>query len=1074
MASPQPALVPEAKVWLDGKLATVLSVLATDEAGTWCIVELPDGTLLRRHFTPEESAQALAPANDGAGHPQQALAALWGRWMAWALPRIRSAVLATRPLRPYAHQDAAVFGAMLKQPRLRFLLADEPGTGKTIMTGMYLAEGRRRGLIPGKTVIVVPAHLVRKWLRDLRRLFGIEAKQITTEIGRELEGLRPDVDVWVVSLDLFTYNSDVRRKVAGREASWSLAVFDEAHRLTPTSQYLDAARQVADVSHHLLLLTATPHRGNEHFFRALLNLLEPTLYPWSPNVTDYGGSMLRPSELHFLRRMKEELRGFDDEPLFPPRSARVCSVPLSGVEQDAYDAVMAYVDTWYTERGTLARSIYGKRAASSIAAVYQTLRRRHQALSGSQAGKAEPLAPRGFEAAGLAGAALEDDEAWAEAEQAIVEARSRDRRWELRAVEGLLSRLDAVLASDQPPAKWLQVQELLASHGIHPGHGQLLVFSEFADTARWLAGLFAQAGYSTAVLEGATPQEERDELQRRFLAGAFQVLVSTDAGGEGIDLQSAHVMVNWDIPWSLVRLEQRMGRLHRIGQTRAVHIYHLVALGTREGRVQERVLENLTNAAKALNGRIYDILDAAASRSGLNFARLLTEAQAPGIGADRAVAAVPSAQVLADRARELAAEEDQLHTPVNQEEVRRRFAADQLEAINPVIVEGFLRQLAAAEGWQVHPGPADGLLLVRAPSGLLPAELGGQGSALVSADGAAVRRAYDNGVDVRDVIVLGPTEPAFAALVERAARFEGELRKGAAVEDPGALTDYFLFAHAAQAAFYDGVRDVQQPLLSLVRVSAGEVFPVAWESVLRLQPGKPPAPLPPPAARQLADDAGRAAIRQERDQLQAGRTSWVEQARADLDDIEARYQQQLRAYPDEQRAALRAAFAKQKIERLAQLDRMSQVTAPPAQLLGWVRVRGTGVPAELGTDPDSERTAISVVWDELATRGFAIDDRQTAGVGYDLLARHPKTGECRLVEVKGQAGELGPVTLEQHEWGQAQQRGSVYWLYVVTRCATTPAITVRVRDPASFFAGPKVIQRFQIPVSELRRAITHA
>jgi superfamily II DNA or RNA helicase len=173
-------------------------------------------------------------------------------------PRIRSAVLATRPLRAYAHQDAAVFGAMLKQPRLRFLLADEPGTGKTIMTGMYLVEGRRRGLVPGKTVIVVPAHLVPKWIRDLRRLFGVEAKQITTEIGREPEDLRPDVDVWVVSLDLFTYNSDVRRKVAGRDASWSLVVFDEAHRLTPTSQYLDAARQAAAVAHHLLLLTQPP------------------------------------------------------------------------------------------------------------------------------------------------------------------------------------------------------------------------------------------------------------------------------------------------------------------------------------------------------------------------------------------------------------------------------------------------------------------------------------------------------------------------------------------------------------------------------------------------------------------------------------------------------------------------------------------------------------------------------------------------------------------------------------------------------------------------------------------------
>ena len=137
---------------------------------------------------------------DGSGNGGRAITAVWAGWMGWAIPRIRSAVLATRPLRPYAHQDDAVFGAMLSQPRLRFLLADEPGTGKTLMTGMYLAEGRRRGLIPGKTVIVVPAHLVEKWIRELRRFFGIEAHRghPGDQAAIPLD-LRADVDVWVVS-----------------------------------------------------------------------------------------------------------------------------------------------------------------------------------------------------------------------------------------------------------------------------------------------------------------------------------------------------------------------------------------------------------------------------------------------------------------------------------------------------------------------------------------------------------------------------------------------------------------------------------------------------------------------------------------------------------------------------------------------------------------------------------------------------------------------------------------------------------------------------------------------------------
>ena len=214
-------------------------VAATPTAsGADLVIRRGDGTLVDAVLTRAELEQGSVPENDGQGDARKALGGLWARWMQHAIPRIRSAVLATRPLQPFAHQDEAVFTHMLPQPRLRFLLADEPGTGKTIMTGMYLAEGTRRGLIPGRAVIVVPAHLVEKWRRDLRRYFAIDARRLTPELARDPAELDPRYQVWVVSVDLFTYNPDVRRKVAGPRASWSLAVFDEAHRLTPTSQYL--------------------------------------------------------------------------------------------------------------------------------------------------------------------------------------------------------------------------------------------------------------------------------------------------------------------------------------------------------------------------------------------------------------------------------------------------------------------------------------------------------------------------------------------------------------------------------------------------------------------------------------------------------------------------------------------------------------------------------------------------------------------------------------------------------------------------------------------------------------------
>ncbi len=324
-----------------GELVEVLSVLEERAERVELVLKGPGG-LRQVTLSVLEVEAARQPSNDGGGDSAGAVAGLWGKWMEWATPRIRSAATATKPIRPYAHQDEAVFVHMLPQPRLRFLLADEPGTGKTIMSGMYIAEGRRRRVVPGKVLIVPPAHLVTKWLADLWRYFGVDAERIDSAAARSPRPLRDDVDVWVVSADLLAHNSDVLRKVAGPAASWSLAIFDEAHRLTPTSQYLGAAQQVSKVAHHLLMLTATPHRGKEWYFQCLLNTLDPDLYPVTAGPGDTEPERrLRPAQLHFLRRMKEDLRDHDGKPLFKPRYAETLAVTLSKDELACYEAILS-------------------------------------------------------------------------------------------------------------------------------------------------------------------------------------------------------------------------------------------------------------------------------------------------------------------------------------------------------------------------------------------------------------------------------------------------------------------------------------------------------------------------------------------------------------------------------------------------------------------------------------------------------------------------------------------------------------------------------------------------------------
>lgn len=1058
------------QVRIDNGLATVQTADDTGDNTVELIVIDAAGTPLRVLMSPTQLATALVPVNDRAGDPQRALTGLWGRWMQHAVPRIRSAVLATRPLRPYPHQDDAVHGHMLGQPRLRFLLGDEPGTGKTIMAGMYLTEGRRQGLVTGRTVIIVPAHLVTKWERDMQRLFGVEAKRITPAIAADPADLDPRFDTWVVSVDLFTHNNDVRRKVAGSRASWSLVIFDEAHRLTPTSQSLAAAMQVRDRTHHLLLLTATPHRGKERYFRGLMNLLDPDWYPWNSRQTEYDQPLV-PSKLSFLRRMKEDLVGHDGTPLFPPRYSETVPVTLTGTEASAYDAVMDYVDMFYADNAVLARSIYGKRAASSLHAAAATIRRREVALRGAQHERTTPMTPDGLLTQDRLGDTADDDDAWTAAEDAVVTARTRDKTAELTRVAGLLALLDDAQTGGTPE-KWTVLLDVIAKHDIRPGTGQLLVFTEFTDTARWLADRFTAVGFTTDILEGSIDHKSRDTLQERFLAGQFQVLVSTDAGGEGIDLQSANVMIDWDLPWSMVRLEQRMGRLHRIGQTRPVHVYHLVAPHTREGRVQEVMLENLDTAAATLEGKLFDLLDATAYRAGFDWGQAMIDAQA-----GRHVT-IPTPTALIAAAQTLVAEERSLATPANVTDALERFAADRLEAINPVIVDAMLDQVARSTHWTLQPGPARGIRRLIAPTGkTLPPALGGARTALVAADGASVRQAINDGAAGLDtVIVLGPTEEAFQDLVTSAlVTGEADLVRGATLIDTASLTSYVLALFDADIQVHDGATRTTRKAPLLIRCSAGQALPVAWESLLTLrapQHGDPPPTGPvtlPPATRHDALNAARAELRTQVTALTTERHAWIKAATSQLDTTGYRFEESIADRPLDERALMLAQFDRDKTARLDILHDIADVNASSVRLVGWVAVTGAARIDTLGYDPDAEKIAIATVVTELERLGYVVDDRQTAGLGYDLYVRHRTTREQRLVEVKGLHGDLRAVWLEQNEWAQAQQHKNEYWLYIVDSCASLPILRLRIQDPARVLGGSRRIERFQVSVSDLKR-----
>ena len=757
---------------------------------------------------------------DGLGRPGVVLAGLWAQWLSNSIGRLHPSVMTTAPLQAYAHQSEAVYARMMPQPRLRFLLADEPGTGKTIMAGLWLRESQRLGMIR-RALVVCPAHLVSKWIDDVKRFLGAEMKRITADTASGNQLSWDPCDLWVVSMDLAAANPAVREALRPETAGWDAVVVDEAHRFTPTARtYYQLGKMLAIAAPQMLMLTATPHRGNEWLFRSLMHLVDPEVFPEPDSVTaDQPVAPLKPGRVHFLRRMKEQLIDFGGEPLFRSRTARNEATPLNYAERRCYDSALHLVDEFFPAgSAALARMVYGKRASSSLHALRETLlRRMERAGSSNPRDAAHAADPYGDYAQDGVG-----DEAAVEA------AASEDLRRERVGAAALAAEIDELLTGGgYSPSKWPRLlARCFEANGISPGSGeQAVVFTEYADTAAWLVGRLRLHGFSTEMYSGRQSHSDRDVVRTRFARREFEVLVSTDAGGEGIDLQTARVLVNWDIPWSLVRLEQRMGRIHRIGQTRDVHLYNLIATGTREGDAMARLLDNLVAAANELDGKMFDSLrlvaEMALSEAGVRSLQELLAACASGDGEKAAAIEKLTAERLRQIFEQQSAATESLATEVSLTEAEQALYADHDTRVNPEVVERFaavcrdaglisFAESAAADRGCYRIGPGSMRLPDSWREGLAD---GGTRLVATRADmGAAAPAAAQ-------ALMLGPSEPAAKELVDAVADCAAsDMHRGALLWDSASDSDYTLFAY--EMTVTEGRRDPYRHCF-MVRVSDG-------------------------------------------------------------------------------------------------------------------------------------------------------------------------------------------------------------------------------------------------------------
>ncbi|MBX3408158.1 MAG: DUF3883 domain-containing protein [Phycisphaeraceae bacterium] len=633
----------------------VCSVVATTPLAVDAVqvyYRIPDGSLKERLLGPaDEASISLATAGrpwafDGDGAAFQ---------LACEAKRIDLAFLFdpmmavhTSNVDPLPHQITAVYESLLPRQPLRFVLADDPGAGKTIMAGLYIRELIMRA-DARRVLIVAPGSLVDQWRDELFEKFGLEFKVYSGALDEGSASGNPfeDHNQLIVRLDQLSRDEDTElsedRKPGALQskllaAGWDLVVFDEAHKLAAhfygsklekTARFRFAER-VGRETRHLLLMTATPHNGKEEDFQLFLSLLDSDRF-----YGKFRDGVHKVDTSDLMRRMiKEELVKFDGTPLFPERKAYTVNYTLSDPEAALYEAVTQYVQTEMGKADQLEGNRKGsvgfaltalqRRLASSPEAIYQSLKRRRERLSDRL--REERLGIRGRQAiAETVPSIPEDDDDLNADEQETLEERLVDQASAARTVAELeaeiliLTSLEAqakALVASGQDRKWDELSKLLQNtpemHDADGRQRKIIIFSEHRDTLNYLhARIAGVLGNSDAIvtIHGGTHRDERKKAQALFRSDKdVRVLVATDAAGEGVNLQCANLMVNYDLPWNPNRLEQRFGRIHRIGQTEVCHLWSLVAKETREGAVWHRLLDKLATECEALKGKVFNIL----------------------------------------------------------------------------------------------------------------------------------------------------------------------------------------------------------------------------------------------------------------------------------------------------------------------------------------------------------------------------------------------------------------------------------------------------------------------------------
>ena len=1030
---------------------------------------------------------------------------------------------------PLPHQITAVYESMLPRQPLRFLLADDPGAGKTIMAGLLIKELIARGDLQ-RCLVVCPGSLAEQWQDELYRRFHLPFEILTND---KLEAARTgnwflEANLVIARLDKLSRNEDVQQKLQAPDCGWDLVVCDEAHKMSATffggevkyTKRYRLGQLLSGLTRHFLLMTATPHNGKEEDFQLFMALIDGDRF--EGRFRD-GVHVAEVSDL--MRRMvKENLLKFDGTPLFPERIAYTVPYRLSDAEARLYKAVTDYVREEFNRAEALendrragtvgfALTILQRRLASSPAAIHESLRRRRERLE-SRLRELEVL-QRGGEAT-IAFSVIgpqfdpEDVEDLDEApeneietaEQEVLDQATAARSIaELNAEIETLRQLEALaleVRRSGTDAKWRELASLLGEVFTADGHTlrvaepdvpygagaiprptssprqKLVIFTEHRDTLSYLHGRIATLlgrERSVVLIHGGMGREDRLRAQEAFRHDPqVQVLLATDAAGEGINLQRAHLMVNYDLPWNPNRLEQRFGRIHRIGQTEVCHLWNLVADETREGDVYRKLLEKLEQARQALGGQVFDVLGKL-HFEGRPLRDLLVEAIRYGEQPEVRARLTTAVDHALDRGRiqDLLEDRALAHDAMDASRVRR-IREDMVRAearrLQPHYVESFFREAFQRLGGAARQREVRRYEITHVPALVRNRDrLIGLGEPVLP---RYERIAFEKSLVAPQGQPLAafvcPGHPLLDAVIDLTLeRHRDLLKRGAVLVDEGDEGDkprvLFYLEHAIQDASLtrSGDRRIVSKRMLYVELDAdGVTRHVHYAPYLDYRPlGEDDPGLEaildrPECAwigRELEKKAEGYAVANvvpgHVTEVRTSRLALVAKTEAAVKDRltkEINYwdhraeELKLQEQAGKTGARLNSGEARKRADmlqarlrkRLEDLKLEAQISPLPPVVLGGLLVVPKGLidtisgresahPKTAVNTQESAARARNIIMETERNLGFDPTDREFEKLGYDIESRVPNTGKLRFIEVKGRISGASTITVTRNE-----------------------------------------------------------